>query len=120
MLGELDDNDDKTVSLTEAMEFVQDDADGSEKSEFGSEEAWKKFENDKFNAADANGDQVLDKHELSGFLYPETNEKVLEVVAKRRLEENDLNHDGKVDLNELEADERIIDSDRLNHDRNSH
>merc|ERR1719158_297577 len=55
----------------------------------------------KFNEADSDKNGVLDKPEMPGYFYPETNPSVLEVMTKAAMKEKDLNGDGKLSLKEF-------------------
>eukprot|EP00746_Dinoflagellata_sp_MGD_P079022 gnl/MRDRNA2_/MRDRNA2_31568_c0_seq1.p1 gnl/MRDRNA2_/MRDRNA2_31568_c0~~gnl/MRDRNA2_/MRDRNA2_31568_c0_seq1.p1 ORF type:complete len:532 (+),score=146.39 gnl/MRDRNA2_/MRDRNA2_31568_c0_seq1:194-1789(+) len=77
--------------------------------------SWKHFEEVKFNAADENGDGVLNKTELPSFFFVETNRKVMDAIATYTLNEADVNQDGRLDLEEIRTNPRL----REMHNRHS-
>eukprot|EP00930_Biecheleria_cincta_P039243 TRINITY_DN2699_c0_g1_i3.p1 TRINITY_DN2699_c0_g1~~TRINITY_DN2699_c0_g1_i3.p1 ORF type:complete len:309 (+),score=87.14 TRINITY_DN2699_c0_g1_i3:74-928(+) len=63
----------------------------------------------RFEAADLDRDGLLSKEEATGLFFPEQNEKVLEVLAKRSLEVKDKDNDGF--LSPIEVWERDLGDD---------
>jgi len=59
------------------------------------------LEKAKFVAADLNGDRVLNLKELPGLLYPETNERVMELVTRSVMQEKDTDQDGQLSPEEF-------------------
>lgn len=59
------------------------------------------METAKFQAADANVDGTLDRDEMLGLFYPETNSHVLSVEVAQLMREKDKNGDDKITLDEL-------------------
>merc|ERR1712232_496178 len=68
-------------------------------------------ETDKFNAADTNGDGVLEGDEVPGVFFPETNDGVLEILARATLKEKDTNKDGKLTAKEFWEGDVATDQD---------
>mmetsp|Transcript_12526 Transcript_12526/g.25477 ORF Transcript_12526/g.25477 Transcript_12526/m.25477 type:complete len:278 (+) Transcript_12526:113-946(+) len=59
------------------------------------------LETEKFKVADADEDGLIDESELPSLFYPETNDGVLELIAKAFLLENDADKDGFLSLQEF-------------------
>jgi len=57
----------------------------------------------KFKAADMNGDDLLDKHELVSLMHPDTHPEVLDVHTKEEMRKKDTDKDGKLSKSEWEA-----------------
>jgi len=103
LLSELDTSKDGKLSLEEHLTDIanmgaEENADVKDGSDMEHE---KKLETDKFNAADANGDRLLDKSELPALLFPELNDKVLDVTVRETIRMKDANHDGKLSPQEF-------------------
>lgn len=58
----------------------------------------------RWNAADRNGDKLLDKSEFADFLHPEESEIMRDVVIEETLEDVDKDKDGRISLSEYIAD----------------
>ena len=68
------------------------------------------METAKFQAADANHDQLLDKAEMASLFFPETSSAVLDVVAQHTMKAKDKDKDGSLSFKEfMETDEDEID-----------
>merc|ERR1712151_973811 len=79
----------------------------------------KKVETAKFAAADANGDEFLDKEELSGLFYPETHDAVLSVTVLETMRQKDVGNDGKLTPKEFwEAEDSDGDDGELSDEEN--
>jgi len=100
VIEEMDTDHSKTLSFEEVEADVAQwghspDEDASAKSQR------LEVERAKFNEADSDKNGVLDKPEMPGYFYPETNPSVLEVMTKAAMKEKDLNGDGKLSLKEF-------------------
>lgn len=90
----IDINGDRMVSMEEALEVVDDSVmDEQEKKEAAMHV---EVEIRKFQAADNNGDNLLNIDELPSMLFPEINDAVLAVAAQHRMTQLDQDHDGKL------------------------
>lgn len=84
------------------------------------------LERRKFQAADSDKNGVLDETELPGFLFPEANDAVLDVVIDASFAAKDLDRDGKLSLKEFfGADvkgrlEQVVDVDGAGEDFAKH
>eukprot|EP00429_Kryptoperidinium_foliaceum_P060980 CAMPEP_0176093922 /NCGR_PEP_ID=MMETSP0120_2-20121206/47062_1 /TAXON_ID=160619 /ORGANISM="Kryptoperidinium foliaceum, Strain CCMP 1326" /LENGTH=266 /DNA_ID=CAMNT_0017427857 /DNA_START=39 /DNA_END=836 /DNA_ORIENTATION=- len=98
ILGEMDGNKDGRLSWEELLADLDAFKDDDDKE---GAEARREAELQKFKAADKNGDGVLDKSELPGLFFPETNEQVLQITAAVALKQKDANGDGKLSSQEF-------------------
>lgn len=105
ILEEVDTSKDGKLSLEEHLNDLHNQMDGGEEDDATHIEKATIFETQKFHAADANADLVLDETEIAHLFYPETHSGVLNVHAAHALTTKDLNHDGKLSSAEFwEAD----------------
>lgn len=98
-LKDLDHSKDGTLSMEEAMSDMVDMKTGFAPDD--SHEEIQAFKKKKFEIADANGDGVLDKHEVHHFFHPETHQDSLKLSTGKKLEDHDINQDGKLSAEEF-------------------
>jgi len=97
IFDEIDSTKDGHLSLEEHLaeyEAEMEEADGEQR------ELLKQHEIEKFKAADSDGDDKLDKHELVAFMNPETHPEVFEIHVQHIFKTQDINKDGKIDKDE--------------------
>mmetsp|Transcript_67941 Transcript_67941/g.192513 ORF Transcript_67941/g.192513 Transcript_67941/m.192513 type:complete len:283 (-) Transcript_67941:64-912(-) len=94
ILEEIDTSKDGRLSLEEHLSDIHNQADGGDEEEMKELEQRKRVEAAKFQAADVNGDQVLDAKELPALFYPETHDGVLAVTVQETMRQKDANSDG--------------------------
>jgi len=97
ILTELDRDKDGKISLEELMKDLEAYPDDDKVSQ----EQRVEVERAKFQAADKNGDGILDATETVSFIFPETDAKVLDVATRGALKQKDLDHDGKLSPKEF-------------------
>jgi len=100
-MAELDENSDGKLSLEEAISPTKKQL-AKAKTDEDKKEAQTQIEHEteKFHAVDISGDGHLQIEEVHGMLYPETNDKALEVAIKYELRHYDRDGDGKLSLKE--------------------
>lgn len=101
IMEEIDHSKDGRLSLEEHLQDIHNQADGGDEEEMRELAQRKEVESAKFRAADENGDQVLEKHELASLFYPETHDGVLDVSTGETLRLKDKDGDGKLDPREF-------------------
>lgn len=94
LFSEADASKDGKVTLTEHLAFI----DAHEEKDL------RAVEEAKFIAADTNGDSVLDKQELVGLYFPETQEGVLSAAVSATMSVKDQDKDGRLSLQEFVSD----------------
>mmetsp|Transcript_19454 Transcript_19454/g.61199 ORF Transcript_19454/g.61199 Transcript_19454/m.61199 type:complete len:236 (-) Transcript_19454:97-804(-) len=100
VLEEMDGDKDGKLSLPELLKDMDQWGEGGEE-EKKEAEGRKELEKQKFKAADANGDGLIEEKELPALFYPETHEGVLEITAKFALAQKDTNGDGMLTMKEF-------------------
>lgn len=94
ILEEIDTSKDGKLTLEEHLNDIHNQADGGDEEEMKELEQRKTVETAKFQAADVNGDGVLDESELPALFYPETHDGVLAVTVMETMRQKDANGDG--------------------------
>lgn len=106
ILEEVDTNKDGVLSLQEHLNDIMTQADGGDAEELKELEDRKQVENDKFKAADTDGDGRLTLSELPALFYPETHDGVLSITVAATMKQKDLDKDGRLSPKEFwEADD---------------
>lgn len=106
ILEEVDTNKDGVLSLQEHLNDIMTQADGGDAEELKELEDRKQVENDKFKAADTDGDGRLTLNELPALFYPETHDGVLSITVAATMKQKDLDKDGRLSPKEFwEADD---------------
>jgi len=111
LFSEADASKDGKVTLMEHLAFI--DAHG--------QKDLRAVEEAKFFAADTNGDRVLDKQELVGLYFPETQEGVLSAAVSATMSAKDRDRDGRLSLQEFvfesDSEDEADDKDRADFKR---
>lgn len=103
IFDEIDSTKDGHLSLEEHMaEYTAE----MEETDPKQQEVLKAHEIEKFKAADTDGDDKLDKHELVAFMSPETHPEVFQIHVKHVFNLGDTNKDGKISKEEWDQSVR--------------
>mmetsp|Transcript_131760 Transcript_131760/g.262926 ORF Transcript_131760/g.262926 Transcript_131760/m.262926 type:complete len:286 (-) Transcript_131760:293-1150(-) len=97
VFDEMDSDKDGKISLVELFNDIDKMAEHDDKGEHDDKDEAsrrKAVEEEKFKAADADGDGFLSKVELPALFYPELHEGVLQIAAQSTLAEKDKDKDG--------------------------
>jgi len=90
------------LSLEEVIKGTFDfEQEGATHESLGEIPQQKELEAEKFKAADTDHDGQLDVHELPGLFYPETNDKVLDLIVADILKRKDKDGDGSLSVHEF-------------------
>mmetsp|Transcript_6278 Transcript_6278/g.12810 ORF Transcript_6278/g.12810 Transcript_6278/m.12810 type:complete len:284 (+) Transcript_6278:89-940(+) len=120
IMEEIDTSKDGKLTLEEHLNDISNQADGGDEEELKELEQRKKVEAAKFQAADLNGDSMLDASELPALFYPETHPGVLAVTVAETLRQKDTDNDGKLTAKEFwEADAADGDEGELSEEENA-
>lgn len=95
--------DDHRLSLAEVLKMLADEEDklGDEAvAKIAGRKNATDLEVEKFRVADANHDGYLDMDEVYAFFYPESHSGILDLQIPYLFEEKDLDHDGKLSIDE--------------------
>lgn len=96
---EMDSNKDGKLSFEEIQ--ATDSPESSEEEEKKEIEANNAREKAKFEAADLDGNGLLNHQEAAGLFYPELNEKVLKLIAEHSFDSKDKDKDGSLSPSEF-------------------
>jgi len=114
IMQNMDGDKDGKVSLDELLKGMYGEEPPASNEEQKKElEFHKTRDGEQFEAADVDGDGLLDTDELSSFFYPELQESVLQIVVQRSLEEKDEDKDGLLTFDEFMAEKRRADDEQL-------
>jgi len=113
IMENMDSDKDGKLSLDEFLKDMFGDFEGkaSNAEEAATLDAHKARQSEKFKAADADSDGLLNELELAAFFYPEISKNVLHVVTKHSLEKKDHDKDGLLTFDEFWKDEDEEDSE---------